>query len=460
MIRRILLAQLGLLLLILLGTVLPLGVATAAADRQTYVDSATSAARSLAAVVEENVDDGRADPTLPGQLSHAARAGDAVELVNRDGAVLARAGDLSAGGALLRRALAGRSPVAWYGEGGTRRLAVAVPVGGRTPAVAAVLLVRPARPIEDAVARLWLRLATLTALATLAAAVVALALARWVGGPVLRLEAAAGAFGYADLGARANTVAGPSEVRRLADTFNTMAARLQMLVHRQQSVIADVSHQLRTPLAAIRLRLELLADETSDSHVGAEVGGALAELGRLSRLVDGMLAVARAEHSARPPEPVRVDRVVDERVSAWQPVAEEAGVAMVSDVAGELTATMTDGHLEQVLDNLLDNSITATPAGGTVAVRAAYRAGQISIVISDDGPGMTARQQADAFHRFAGDRDGGSGLGLAIVHRLITTDRGTAELGSAPSGGLAVTLQLPAAARVAGAADRHLRQPR
>lgn len=444
---RILLAQLGLLVLILLGAVVPMGLAAAAADQQAYVDAAAGSARSLAAIAEEKVDDKAPDPQLPGQLTRAARVGDGVELVTRSGAVLARAGDPAAADRSLSLALAGRTVAGWQGDGAGRRLVVAVPVGGRLPPVGAVLLTRSAQPLNHAVHQLWLQLAALAAAAGVAAAVVALGLTRWVVRPVRRLEAAARAFGEADLSARAVPVPGPPEVTRLADTFNAMAGQLQTMVRGQQGAIADASHQLRTPLAAIRLRLELLADEAPDSHTGSEVRATLRELARLSRLVDGMLAVARAENAERPPQPVRVDLVIAERVAAWQPVAEEARVALARyqtvDQTGALTATMSSGQLEQVLDNVLDNAITATLPGGNVLVGATCDGEWIRVVVSDDGPGMTTQQMADAFHRFSGDRHGGTGLGLAIVHRMITSEHGRVQLGIATSGGLSVTLELP-----------------
>lgn len=111
---------------------------------------------------------------------------------------------------------------------------------------------------------------------------------------------------------------------------------------------------------------------------------------------------------------------------------------------GQLTAVLPPGHLEQILDNLLDNAITATPPEGTVTVHATGDTKTTRILITDDGPGMTEQQKANAFHRFSTSGDTGTGLGLAIVHRLITTSGGQATLDTAATGGLAVTLQLPA----------------
>lgn len=164
---------------------------------------------------------------LPAGLARAVRGGDGAYVVARDGTVLAGAGQPGAAGRLLRQALAGQPATQWHGEGAGRLLAVAVPVGDQNPPVGAVLLVRPAQPLDQTVHRLWLRLAGLAVAAALAAAAVAVALSRWAGQPVRRLECVAHAFGPADLQTGADAAGGPAEVRRLAAAFNATAGRLQ-----------------------------------------------------------------------------------------------------------------------------------------------------------------------------------------------------------------------------------------
>ena len=103
-----------------------------------------------------------------------------------------------------------------------------------------------------------------------------------------------------------------------------------------------------------------------------------------------------------------------------------------------------EGHLEQVLDNLLANALDAVPAGGHVQVSAAAGGDGAQVVVADDGPGMTPRQQEMAFRRFVSSTPGGAGLGLAIVHRLVTSNGGSTALSDTPGGGLTVTVILPA----------------
>ena len=142
-----------------------------------------------------------------------------------------------------------------------------------------------------------------------AAAVAAIALARWVSRPLSALDAAAQRLGGGALDTRSAAGNGPPEVRRLARNFNGMAGRLESLVHGNRATMADVSHQLRTPLAALRLRLDVLSQD-SDPETAEELAGAQDEIARLSHLVDGLLALARAENVLIEPVTIQVDEVV------------------------------------------------------------------------------------------------------------------------------------------------------
>jgi signal transduction histidine kinase len=231
-------------------------------------------------------------------------------------------------------------------------------------------------------------------------------------------------------------------VRRLALTFNTMAGRLETLVHGNRTMMADVSHQLRTPLAALRLRLDLLAQD-ADEATAHELTAAQGEITRLSRLVDGLLAVARAENVVTKPVEVAVDAVIQDRAAAWRPVAEERGVGLATECPGPVRASLGDGHLEQIVDNLLANALDAVPSGGQVKVSAVATGQEVRVFVADDGPGMSQQQQEAAFRRFAGTSPAGAGLGLAIVHRLVMSNGGSVALSDTPGGGLTVTVDLP-----------------
>jgi signal transduction histidine kinase len=176
--------------------------------------------------------------------------------------------------------------------------------------------------------------------------------------------------------------------------------------------------------------------------VAAELAGAQDEVARLSRMVDGLLAVARAENVTGPAIAVAVDAVIAERVDVWRPAADENSVTLEVTSAGPVRARLGEGHLEQVLDNLLANALEAVPAGGRISVSSAPSDGMVRVVVADDGPGMTPQQRRGALRRYVTATPGGTGLGLAIVHRLVASDGGTITLSDTPGGGLTVTLDL------------------
>jgi signal transduction histidine kinase len=295
--------------------------------------------------------------------------------------------------------------------------------------------------------RAWLSLGVLAAALLGLAALVGLLLARSLTAPLVRLQDTAKRFGRGELDARVPS-GGPTEIAALADEFNAMAERVHQLVETQRRFVADASHQLRTPLTALRLRLENLAASAGSPDV-AELEAAEAETQRLARLVDGLLALSRAQDQRGSREPVDVMAVARDRRDAWAPLAEERGISLVVEgPAGQASALAVPGHLEQILDNLLSNAVDATPPGTQVAVvvDGLTEAGDPVVVVHvrDQGPGMTPAEREHAFDRFwqGQDRVGGSGLGLAIVQQLAESSGGNVELGEGDGGGLdaAVTL--------------------
>jgi two-component system, OmpR family, sensor kinase len=227
-----------------------------------------------------------------------------------------------------------------------------------------------------------------------------------------------------------------------------MADRVHQLVDAQRRFVADASHQLRTPLTALRLRLENLAASPDPPDV-TQLEAAEAETQRLARLVDGLLVLSRAQDQRGSREPVDVIAVAEDRRDAWAPLAEEGGISpIVEPPAGPANALAVPGHLEQILDNLLSNAVEASPAGTEVAivVEGPTAAGDPVVVVHvrDQGPGMTPNEREHAFDRFwqGQDRVGGSGLGLAIVQQLAESSGGNVELAEGDGGGLdaAVTL--------------------
>jgi signal transduction histidine kinase len=266
--------------------------------------------------------------------------------------------------------------------------------------------------------------------------------ATFISRPLSRLEGAAEAVGAGDLTARAPEHEGPPEVRSLAAVFNETVAKLDQLLRSQEEFVADASHQLRTPLTALRLRLENLTRDVAPPG-RAELDGAVAEVARLGSLVEARLALARADTSRERAGRVDVDLVVRERVRAWSALADERGVRVTTVGAAAATARTTEERLRQVLDNLLENALEISPHDGTITVETRSAPPWIELRIRDEGPGLKPEERERAFDRFWRNRTGeGSGLGLAIVRRLVEQDGGNVQLLDEVGQGLEAVVRL------------------
>ncbi len=310
-----------------------------------------------------------------------------------------------------------------------RLLYVAVPVASGGAVYGAVRITYPTSKVDARVRRDRLTL-LVVALAVLAgAAAIGVVLARSIGDPLRRVEETAARVGLGELDARAAEDAGPPEVRRLAVELNRTTAKLQALLSSQEQFVADASHELRTPLQALRLRLE-----NDDS------AAALAEADRLARVIDDLLALARADTAVEAAADVSLRDLVRRRVDLWRPLAEEHGLVLTAAGDGAVVRA-APGRVEQVLDNLLANAIDASPPGTTVTVSAV--GAELHVV--DEGPGLTAAERERAFDRFwSSGKSHGSGLGLAIARRLVELDGGSIELRPATSGGVDAAVRYPA----------------
>jgi signal transduction histidine kinase len=443
MTRRILAGFIGVLVFLLGLVVGPLGVKISAQQRDDFRHSAQSAARALANAEEERLGD-TGDATDRGSAAPlSVDAGDGVVVLGPNGNVIATAGRMVSP-AVLDAVRGNGKPSA------PDAVVVTAPIGSTARPDGIAILVRDAEPLDQRVRALWLAL-VIAALVTIGlGAVVAFGLAKWIGRPLRDLGTAATRMGQGALAVRTDAQRGPPEVRAVAASFNDMAGRLGDLLDSQRNMTADVSHQLRTPLAALQLRLELLAED-SPEPARSELADALREIARLNRLLDGLLAVARAEETASEPSVVDVADVVTERVEMWSSLAQERHVGL--SVSTEPAAAMvTPGNLEQVLDNLIANAMDALSPGDDVNVSLRSIDDAVVLTVSDNGPGMSAARRTSAFDRFETDQSGRkSGLGLAIVGRLVATDHGSIALAETEGGGLTAMVRLRAAPQPAAA---------
>jgi signal transduction histidine kinase len=447
MTRRVAAALLVLTLALLVAAVVPLALGAIAHERDSFVEDTARTAASIAGIAEQRLGDGVAeDPALSAALVTAARQGDELLLLNSHGVVVVRQGTPRDA---VWRQLAAQSTLQ---NEPTTQLTTDRVVAVQTvwddgklsgTAIGTLVLERPTGPLNQNIANLWLYLIGLSGAAMVAAVLIAVYFARWVGRPLARLDTAARKIADGDLTVRAKTAYGPPELRRMAATFNMMAGRLEALVHGHRAMLADASHQLRTPLTALRLRLDLLAADSAPA-AAAELAGAQEEIARLSRLVDGLLATARAEAVTDQLEQIDVMEAVSERVTAWQPVADGNGVKLLAEAPPSPAplVALGAGHLDQILDNLLDNAIDAIGGeGGIVQVSVARTETGTRLTVADDGPGMTPQERSRAFLRYTTGSQNGTGLGLAIVHRLVTANGGTIKLADTPGGGLTVEVE-------------------
>ena len=454
--RRLLISYLTLTLFVLLALALPLGLSFERAEQRRLTSQVQSEAYVLALRVDDVLTARRPTTELTSLTRMFRRqTGLSVVIVDASGVVLASQGgyepsvglDLS-GRSDIEAALRGRQITDERAPGGQHALSVAVPVVARGSPIAALRVSSSLATVAEHTRANWLLLATLCGIVALVVLLVSTLLARSFTRPLAELDRGAARLGEGDLRTRVEVPDDPPELQGLARSFNSTAARLEALVRSQQTFVADASHQLRTPLAALSLRLDNLEAEGPELRVD-DLHGAQLEVQRLARLVDGLLTLARAEDAGAPTEPIDMVALVEGRRDAWCALAAERDVELVTDTDA-VAAYSAPGRLEQVLDNLVSNALDAAPAGTSVVLAAHAEGDHVRIEVRDAGPGMTPEQRARAFDRFWRARPerrerGGFGLGLAIVCRLVEADGGTVTLDDAPEGGLAVVIVLPAA---------------
>ncbi|MEU9256691.1 HAMP domain-containing sensor histidine kinase [Streptomyces sp. NPDC048270] len=327
--------------------------------------------------------------------------------------------------------------------------------GPRGTVVGAVRIVYSTDGLTARLWAIWGFRAALAVIVLAAAAGIGAVAARRLTRPLRQLNDMASKFSDGDLTAR-SPVTGPQETQTLARTLNQGAERLDTLIVAQRIFVADASHQLRTPLTALRLSLDNIADGVNDEFVKEDVEQATAEVVRMSRLVNGLLVLARAEAKVAVAEPLPLRNVIEERLSVWRPAADERGITITlrAAAADRLLVLASPGSLEQILDNVLSNALEVSPDMGAITVRLECRGDEVEVLVLDEGPGMGDADKARAFDRFWRGQGltgrAGSGLGLAVVKQLVTDDSGTVTLRDAPGGGLCVAISLRAAAPRSG----------
>lgn len=306
---------------------------------------------------------------------------------------------------------------------------------------------------EIAAGWVWLAAGGLAILAV--AVVVARILTRWVLRPMTGLERAVAEMTEGVAGRPAD-VAGPPELRHFTAAFNSMAQVVRASLDRQRRLVADASHQLRNPLAAVRLRADTL--ETYVAEEGRPTYDSLtAQLDRFENLLQQLMRLARAEQvsgsrqaglASTAEECTDLDDVIAERRAFWEPVAARHGQQLRCGPECSGARVQVARHeVEQLLDVTVDNALRYAGDGAVVTMSTAPAADTVDLIVSDDGCGLPAEDLARAAARFWRGRDdsAGTGLGLAIAAEIAAGHGGTISVEQAPEGGLLIRFRLPSA---------------
>lgn len=283
-----------------------------------------------------------------------------------------------------------------------------------------------------------------------AAAVIAVPLALGIARPIERLRRRTEGLSSGDFSVKADETSGPEEIRQLARSFNTMTSRLGSIIEGQKQFAGLVSHQLRTPLTALRLRLEQIQDGSLPADLRDEaVEAARAETDRMHEMIEQLLALARLEGGVGAVDVVDAAVVARGRAEMWEPLAAEHSSAISVTAPTSAKCSVISGGLEQIIDNYLDNALSVAPQNSIVSLEVVSRGDHVTIDVVDRGPGMSEEDRNRAFDRFwrgtATQSRAGTGLGLAIVRQIATASGGSVSLLAEDGGGTRARVSLPKA---------------
>jgi signal transduction histidine kinase len=299
------------------------------------------------------------------------------------------------------------------------------------------------------------------------AVLLAILITRSVAGPLGQLAEAAEGIAQGNYDQRVEP-RGPEEVHRVADSFNSMAAQVKTTQAAQRDFVANVSHDLKTPLTAItgwsQALLDGAAETPGERRLAAET--IHTEANRMARMVNDLLDLARIESGqfTLAPKPVDLAALVEEVYRSFLPHAEAKDIELGLEVAAVPFIAGDPDRLVRVFNNLIGNALSYTPPGGRVEIMIGNAGSQAEVTVRDNGPGIPDEELSRIFERFyrveksrARGEDGrGSGLGLAIVRELVAAHGGQVLVSSEPGRGTAFVVRLPIASGADGS-PAHIR---
>lgn len=480
--RRLLIVLVPLAVLLVAALGVPLSVTVAEREMQeTYVDRLNDVGR-FASLAETALSTGRTE-ALQLELERYH------ELYGIPAAVIDTSGTVLLGPAAAYREAARAEPalprIVTAALAGTRSepstewapwddsaLVVAEPVGRDSEVVGAVVTISDLSKTRHRILIRWAWLAGLGLLPLIALVAVAWPVSAWVLRPVRELDEASSRISQGDFTIRADAEAGPVELRRLAESFNTMMDAVENAVRRQRAFVSDASHQLRNPLTSLRLAVESLEPHLRADDTGRQMYKvAVDELKAMQRMLNSLQASARLE-SIRTTSPVDLDAVLATRVDRWRALTATAGQTLTVDVPPGLRMLEPTGGLGSILDELISNALRLSDArvvevsarivpgeGETRNGDASGTGARVMIAVRDDGQGIDPAERAQALQRFwrspRHQNVPGTGLGLAICADLVGAAGGELRLEEGlprPDGsgyGFAAVITLPAVPREA-----------
>ena len=332
-------------------------------------------------------------------------------------------------------------------EGGEIVVAAA-PVIDEQRLVGAVRVSRGVDRVQDNVRRATLAIVIVAVAGLVAGLALAVALAGSLARPLTRLAAVARQLGRGDLSTRAGAIEGASEVQDLAGSFDEMADRVERTMRAQREFVANASHQLRTPLTGMKLRIESAIAGSSDEQVTSQLRAADMEVDRLAEIVQRLLTMAREIEEGKETH-ADVRAAISGAVDRWRERAARAGSSVVVMPSSEPSdgnfsiALVGSDDLDQVLDNLIDNAIAY--GAGPIELGYAPEHDRIVVTVRDHGPGIPADERArvtERFYRGRASRGDGSGLGLAIARELVERWNGSVDVLAAEGGGTSIVIRL------------------
>jgi signal transduction histidine kinase len=285
--------------------------------------------------------------------------------------------------------------------------------------------------------------------------ILAFAISRWVADPLQRLVRAAQTYPSEEL--KSISPSGPHEVQDLTRAFNSMIARVESSQKSQRDFVANVSHELKTPLTSIQGFAQAILDDTADTPEARKQAAQIIynESGRMHRMALDLLDLARLEAGTADLKMSAVDikALLQNIVDKFTPQAQKAGITLKLNVPTNLPNVLGDGdRLAQVFTNLVDNALKFTPVNGRVTLSAVNAHAEMEISITDSGIGVPKDALAHLFDRFyqvdtsrAGGEKHGAGLGLAIVKEIVEAHGGRISVRSEVGHGTTFVIHLPLA---------------